>query len=537
MKIYIRKIDEQCINKQISYTKDILRDFLGNLADHQEIKCEGKTSHHVEKVALLLATDPRFDNSIKHILSAEGDYQNGDLMVIYKTKPNYIVELIKPTDTRYSALMPMFGSGDRHILLDSDDPTAKVNLVCDSNLIKEEYKKWLKTAKKDDGTNYSDKVQSNYIWAVGKASEYLGIELFKIFNYKELLNTIDLFLNNALLMEKDKNEHNNTVSCGLKIYKSFFEWLFGIMPAKEESKGDSPMTTSTRAFPLNFILYGAPGTGKTYSTAEYAVAIVDKLLSKVECSSSKERVDLMNKYRSYVSSGKISFTTFHQSYGYEDFIQGLRPKNVGGVLEFVPHDGVFKAIADKAKSDPDSNYVLIIDEINRANISKVLGELITLLEEDKRIGEINEIGVTLPSGEYFAVPNNLYVIGTMNTADKSISLIDVALRRRFQFISVPVNYSLLSGSPKMILSKLNDKLYERLDNNSDLLIGHAYMIGKTNDDIPDVFNRCIIPLLYEYFFDDTKKVKSLLDDVFEGTDFIAKNDKLSRIKIEKKVTA
>ena len=242
----------------------------------------------------------------------------------------------------------------------------------------------------------------------------------------------------------------------------------------------------------------------------------------------------MKKYKKYVDEGKISFTTFHQSYSYEDFIQGLRPKNVGGVLEFVPTDGIFKSIADKAKADPNSNYVLVVDEINRANISKVLGELITLLEEDKRLGEVNELSAKLPSGEQFSVPSNLYFIGTMNTADKSISLIDVALRRRFEFICVPVNYSVLSGTPKVLLQKLNDKLYERLDNNSDLLIGHAYFIDKTDDDIANVFNRSIVPLLYEYFFDDGKKVKALLDEVFDGTSFEAKNDKLSRIKVEKK---
>lgn len=278
----------------------------------------------------------------------------------------------------------------------------------------------------------------------------------------------------------------------------------------------------------NIILYGVPGTGKTYATAEYAVAIIENRDIKDE-----DREELMKKYKQFQKDGKIAFTTFHQSYGYEDFIQGLRPENHDGVMEFKPVDGVFKKIADRALNDNESNYVIIIDEINRANMSKVLGELITLIEEDKRWGEVNELSVTLPSGEVFVVPNNLYIIGTMNTADKSISIIDVALRRRFEFIEQPVDPNKVSDIKlREILNKINFKLKDETDS-TDLLIGHAYFMNKTIHDLDKLLNRAIIPLLYEYFFDNGKKVKSVVEEAIKETGYKVDSSPLGRIKVVK----
>lgn len=288
----------------------------------------------------------------------------------------------------------------------------------------------------------------------------------------------------------------------------------------------SPRTT--KIHPLNAILYGAPGTGKTYATAEYAVAIIENRDIKDE-----DREELMKRYRELQKEGKITFTTFHQSYGYEDFIQGLRPETKDGVMEFKPVDGVFKRIADKALNDNNSNYVIIIDEINRANMSKVLGELITLIEEDKRWGEINELSVTLPSGEVFVVPNNLYIIGTMNTADKSISIIDVALRRRFEFIEQQVEPSKVANTKlREVLNKINSKLKDETDS-IDLLVGHAYFMNKTIEDLDKLLNRAIIPLLYEYFFDNGKKVKSVVEEAISGTGYKVDSSTLGRIKVVK----
>jgi 5-methylcytosine-specific restriction endonuclease McrBC GTP-binding regulatory subunit McrB len=202
-------------------------------------------------------------------------------------------------------------------------------------------------------------------------------------------------------------------------------------------------------------------------------------------------------------------------------------------MTFKTVDGVFKQIADKALSDPDKNYVIIIDEINRANISKVFGELITLIEDDKRWGELNQTSATLQSGDLFTVPNNLYIVGTMNSADKSISLIDAALRRRFEFIEQKPDSSLVvDPTLRDILEKINAALANQLDS-ADLLIGHSYFMGKTTADLPKILNNSIIPLLYEYFYDNKKKVASVLGDAIKNVDYVIEDDKLGRIFVER----
>lgn len=292
---------------------------------------------------------------------------------------------------------------------------------------------------------------------------------------------------------------------------------------------------ATKLYPLNSIIYGAPGTGKTYSTAEYAQAIISNISIDDFRSAHSDRKEIVNSYNNLIKKGQIVFTTFHQSYGYEEFIQGLRPDTSSDIMNFITVDGVFKRIADKALVDLNNNYVIIIDEINRANISKVFGELITLIEEDKRWGEINQTSATLQSGDIFAVPNNLYILGTMNSADKSISLIDAALRRRFDFIEQRPDSSLVSD-PEMrkILERLNDLLAEQLES-PDLLIGHSYFMNKTISDLPTVLNNSIIPLLYEYFYDNKKKVMGILNNAVKTTDYIVEDNKLGRIFIERQM--
>jgi 5-methylcytosine-specific restriction protein B len=287
-------------------------------------------------------------------------------------------------------------------------------------------------------------------------------------------------------------------------------------------------------WPLNQIIYGAPGTGKTYVTAEYAVAIVEKRKIDIASKSEIERKELMSKYAQYVKSGQITFTTFHQSYGYEEFIQGIRPGVKAGDVNFVTADGVFKKIADRALPDLVNNYVIIIDEINRGNISRVFGELITLIEDDKRYGELNQLSITLPLGESFTVPNNLYIIGTMNSADKSISLIDTALRRRFAFVEMIPNEALVEDDTlKSVLYALNIYLRKEL-HSADLLIGHSYFIGRKADELANIMNRYIIPLLYEYFYDDESKVKKALE-CLNGTNCSIENKLCGRIRVLKKV--
>ncbi len=246
--------------------------------------------------------------------------------------------------------------------------------------------------------------------------------------------------------------------------------------------------------------------------------------------------ELMYLYEQYKNQKPLSqelhnyeFITFHQSYGYEEFVEGIKAIPVGEVgnedgteMIYKVTDGIFKKIADKAKDKPDYKYALFIDEINRGNISKIFGELITLIEESKRLGESEEVQITLPySGRKFGVPKNLYLIGTMNTADRSIALMDTALRRRFEFVEMMPDLEILQGVEVAgidiyrlleVINKRVEYLYDR-----DHTIGHAYFmeLKKDNSDIntlSNIFKNKIIPLLQEYFYDDWEKIRLVLGD-------------------------
>ncbi len=329
---------------------------------------------------------------------------------------------------------------------------------------------------------------------------------------------------NPAIMKK----YFNRLKC-LKIYNVDKHGWDVVEPQEENSFMIKRNPRTIKQYNFNTILYGAPGTGKTYSTINYAVGVLDKV--GVDDLEQLSRCEVQEIFQKYVNEGKIVFTTFHQGYGYEDFIQGMRPVAQDGIMLFENRNGVFKNIVEKAISDHENDYVIIIDEINRANISKVFGELITLIEEDKRWGELNELSVTLPSGDIFAIPNNLYIIGTMNSADKSISLIDTALRRRFSFVEVLPNASKITNNVlREVLSKINDELVKELGS-KDLLIGHAYFMGKEETDLCSIFNNSIIPLLYEYFYDNEKKILKILATTMEGYNYEIDNNSVGRIRL------
>lgn len=305
----------------------------------------------------------------------------------------------------------------------------------------------------------------------------------------------------------------------------------------------------------NVLLYGPPGTGKTYHCIDMAVEIIGKANPQHEVNQAIFQKSLGNQ---------IEMISFHPNYAYEDFIQGLRPmtnRNKG--LEFELKDGIFKRIADRAivnylaskvqltqkdrnllqylqdnkvaqtntyhpfsvndervvyerqlqegKRVERQNYVLVIDEINRANISSVFGELITLIEKDKRYDGRNALSLRLPSGQPFVVAPNLYIIGTMNTADKSIAMIDMALRRRFDFKAVYPRYDLKQLAYPDILQKMNRKITQL--RGREFQIGHAYFLKDRmgNFDLAYHLQYKIIPLLYEYFRNDEQAVRSVLD--------------------------
>ncbi|HEB9355732.1 TPA: AAA family ATPase [Campylobacter coli] len=370
---------------------------------------------------------------------------------------------------------------------------------------------------------------------------------------------------------------------------------------------------------LNQILYGPPGTGKTYHTIDKALEILGENL--------ESRDEKKAKFDEYVKNGQIVFITFHQSYGYEEFVEGIKPMMNNEAnsqeIQYEIKDGIFKEICERALENEDNikdfnfyidklkeivkedgndperyfklpntkysiqyrggktfrikfddmsknhkdypvsieniiklyktsstneiynsayvkailnylktqglkdyqekdektnlPYIIIIDEINRGNISKIFGELITLIEPSKRIGADEELKVTLPySKEEFGVPQNVYILGTMNTADRSITSLDTALRRRFEFIEMMPDPSVLSDNYKDVdlqelLKAINTRIEYLLDR--EKTIGHAFFIDVENlEDLKKVFQNKIIPLLQEYFYNDYALINAVLND-------------------------
>ena len=281
--------------------------------------------------------------------------------------------------------------------------------------------------------------------------------------------------------------------------------VFSLM--KNESKEIKERSSVGSYQGFNRILFGPPGTGKTY----------------------KLRNELLAKYDG--ESKRFVFTTFHQAFSYEDFVEGIKPLmgDTKGEVQYEIKPGVFKEICEKAEGDSKNQYAIFIDEINRGNVSNIFGELITLIEPDKRIGAKNEMKVILPySKKPFGVPSNLDIIGTMNTADRSVEALDTALRRRFSFQEVLPQPGLikevLGGKSNYngiqlgdVLERINYRIEKLIDR--DHTIGHAYFLklkdsSDLNAGLVNVFCDNIMPLLQEYFYNDYPKIGLVLGKGF-----------------------
>jgi hypothetical protein len=340
----------------------------------------------------------------------------------------------------------------------------------------------------------------------------------------------------------------------------------GLEPETEQ--GPPPVRQN---FPKNIILYGPPGTGKTFATTALALyAANGQAQWQTEQLQQAPQPDQITSYQRLVNQKQIRFVTFHQSYTYEDFVEGISAKtDADGKIIYYQKPGAFKKIAASALSawlnpsgaqqvdeedpkslteifvsaheavtNPDSAepegekrqpepYILIIDEINRGNVAKIFGELITLIEESKRAKRQADraagdqpTGARLPlSGDTLYVPPNLYIIGTMNTADRSLVGMDMAMRRRFEFVELAPNPDLLSGinlkngnvalSLRDFLAELNSRISS--EDSPDHAIGHAYLMGVTNQDaLIKVMKNKIIPQLRENMIGREAELRKIL---------------------------
>jgi 5-methylcytosine-specific restriction protein B len=346
--------------------------------------------------------------------------------------------------------------------------------------------------------------------------EWIFVEQTQLPEAKEGLRTtvnpyrnMDNLLKIRELLSKGSTEQKNTVSSKpaekpLQPLEGIMKKIDGILERKKQ-----------------IILYGPPGTGKTYHAEKAAQELAARNIFRKswKALSDDERKSILGDGR---TNGYVRICCFHASYGYEDFIEGIKPRVENGQTLFELRDGIFKRLCSNAIKEPNKSFFLIIDEINRGDISRILGELIMLIESGKR-GKTLYLPI---SGEPFSVPGNVFIIGTMNTADRSIALLDAALRRRFGFHELMPDYSLLEGinfdalPVSEWLKRLNQRICQHIGRDArNLQIGHSYfMEGEkpitSQNHFRQVIAEDILPLIEEYCYGDYERMAAILDSDF-----------------------
>ena len=508
--------------------------------------------------------------------------------------------------------------------------------------IENEFKKWLQNKVNTIAplSSYPNAIKKLIPEKLKQINEYKYNNLFNCTDIEYLQKLLQRLKKNGDLHQFNIDTQSRVPSASISKYIEFLE-----------DNNTNELDSKIQVHSLNQILYGPPGTGKTYNTINKTLEIIDNEFYQ---ENKDDRTKLTNKFKELKEEGQIEFITFHQSYGYEEFVEGIRAINEDGNISYRTENGIFKKLSNKAKKnlinskktinqiqeeqsleekiriflndslenetiftktkggefkikdlrensillfsndsnyneniielnndelfqilesninfitsrqiakevfnipnqrqkdtyylaiykifkefnnkhknqqidimqEPLRNYILIIDEINRGNISKIFGELITLIEPSKRIGASEEIKVKLAnSNDFFGVPQNLYIIGTMNTADRSIAQIDTALRRRFEFIEMLPKPDLLENIivEEINISKILEAINERIKYIYDRehTIGHSYFMPlketSTKVKLDEIFRVNIIPLLAEYFYGDWEDIIFILNNDF-----------------------